>query len=89
MYSTMLPFVRAKSRLDRNRPAGELPPPGARLAGGAVRGSIVILIIVMVGVLWLLGHGYPSAAALAVIGGAGLIATEIAARLQIASIDNA
>ncbi|MFI0487558.1 hypothetical protein [Actinomadura sp. 9N215] len=49
----------------------------------------MILIIVVVGVLWLLGRGYPSAAALAVIGGAGLIATEIAARLRIAPPDNA
>lgn len=42
----------------------------------------MILLIVTVGVLWLLAHGYPSGTALAIMGSAGMITTEFLVRVM-------
>jgi hypothetical protein len=74
------PVLRCVLARGRDKPAGELPPPGP----GPVRPTreaIIILVIVVVSVLILLALHVPVATALAVVGACGVISAEIALRL--------
>jgi hypothetical protein len=68
-----------RALITRDASPAELPAPGSVPLRRAHE-SVVILIVVTVGVFWLIAHGYPTGAALAVMGGAGLIATEFVTR---------
>ena len=62
-------------------PAHELPAPGPSPLPRRSWETVVILVVVTVGVLVLLGRGYPANVALGVLAGVGLITAEISVRL--------